>query len=318
MQQVQVGFTMQSAFVPMSIYFETSNIYICPTPNEEEAIPSDFVKFCRYLQEKQTQMPLPDLKIATPVMRPQLVNWLFDMCNFLKFPKKTFFHSLSLVDLYTTRKNVSSDELGLIFVTALFSVAKYDALPIKLSDVQNLCGQKYCKSAILNMERLLLHSVNYKMDNPTPFDFLHILWEVSDYPPYSSSKRNHPVVEASINFLQMMAYDPNFSTSSPSSVAACAFFFARDFCHFAKLWGIKYQKCLMLRRDDVKESALDFVEKMKCCMCSGSQNCCRYKTVQEFVIMINNHLRSKNCNCGSGHNSKKECYWHSNNISCFD
>ncbi|KAL7716253.1 Cyclin [Entamoeba marina] len=285
-QEVQVGFTMQSAFVPMSIYFETTNICIYPTPSEEETIPSDFVKFCRYLQEKQTQMPLPDLKIATPVMRPQLVN--------------------------------CSDELGLIFVTALFSVAKYDALPIKLSDVQNLCGQKYCKSAILNMERLLLHSVNYKMDNPTPFDFLHILWEASDYPPYSSSKRNHPVVDASINFLQMMAYDPNFSTSSPSSVAACAFFFARDFCHFIKLWGIKYQKCLMLRRDDVKESVLDFVEKMKCCMCSGSQNCCRYKTVQEFVIMINNHLRSKNCNCGSGHNSKKECYWHCNNTSCFD
>ncbi|EMD44494.1 cyclin, putative [Entamoeba histolytica KU27] len=140
----------KSAFVPVSLNNYTTTVIIS---EKKKRISPEFQNFCRYLRERQNQMPLPDLTIATPFMRPQLVDWLFKTSEYLHLSKKIIFQTLTLVDLYTTRVVVNSDELGLIFVTSLFSCSKFESTGIKVSDVQKLCNNKYRERDIIGMEK---------------------------------------------------------------------------------------------------------------------------------------------------------------------
>ncbi|ELP85575.1 cyclin-A3-2, putative [Entamoeba invadens IP1] len=304
----------KSAFTPV----ELSIHCVVVEAEKKHKITTELQDFCRYLQIRQTQMPQPNLDIATPFMRPQLVDWLFKTCDFLKFHKKLVFQALTLADSYTTRTPVDGDELGLVFLTSLFSAAKYDAIAIKLNDVLKLCNYKYNNKEVIQMEMKILTSVSYKMDNPTPFDFLCLLWEAVGYPTFVYGKQNHPVVEASVLFLEVMSLDPIFLTNTPSSMAASAFFFARDLCHFTQLWESLQQKCLFLRKSDVKDVALDFVPKMRFCLENAESM--GFKPCADFAHVINAH-RLDHMNCVkhiTSRSSKAMCFWDTNDLRNFD
>ncbi|GAB1221064.1 hypothetical protein ENUP19_0063G0024 [Entamoeba nuttalli] len=306
---------IKSAFIPVTFNDEQVTIV---DKQKKKRISPEFQNFCRYLRERQNQMPLPDLTIATPFMRPQLVDWLFKTSEYLHLSKKIIFQTLTLVDLYTTRVVVNSDELGLIFVTSLFSCSKFESTGIKVSDVQRLCNNKYGKEDIIGMEKKLLESINYKIDNPTSYDFLNILWEAAGYPQYNQEERNHPIIEASIQFLQIMTLDPFYTSNSPSSLAGSAFFFARDFCHFVNLWDMRYQRCLMMKKEEVREVAIDFIPKMQYCVMN--QNKSSFKVCIDFGRMIENHRR-KYCECIKhiqSKNTKPQCFWDNNDVKNFD
>ena len=207
-----------------------------PVPPAGASVPSRLQSFSLYLREREAQRHHPNLSIAVPVGRPQLVDWLFQTCAYLHFNSQMAFQILQLVDLYSTQLPVSSDDFGLLFLTCLFCVAKFDSSGMKVKDVQNLCNQRYQKDAILAMEGDVLQALDYKVDGPTVLDFLNVLWEASNFDPFRTGQPNNPVVDTSLMFVQVMALDPAFAVLPPSLVAAAAFFLARDFCHFSVLW----------------------------------------------------------------------------------
>jgi len=299
----------KSAFIPLS---PGSYVVLSRKPKLTEELQN----YCKYLRERQSKIPSPNLTIATPYMRPQMVDWLYRTCEYLGFSKKLLFQTLSIADLYTTRKSVDSEELGLIFITSLFISAKFDSNCIKLCDLQKLCYNKYSKNEIVNMERTLLESLNYQADHPTAFDFLSVLWEVGGYPKYRMGQINHPIVESSLQFLQIMTMDPFYTVNTPSSLAGSAFLFAREFCHFNNIWDNRYQKCLILKKEDIKAVAMDFVPRMQCCLSSGNTH---FKVCMEFIQMIQNHKqKQEKVKYTQTKTTKTECFWDNFMISNFD
>ena len=323
-----------SAFIPIKLHLESQGVYSFTKEEESKCIirkkthqqehkelvvlhsseestpvhhlcPCDmFMEYCRSLIEKQSFILPADLSIGTPVMRCQFVAWLFNICDYLNYSKKVAFLALSVVDSYTSRINVSSDTLGLIFLTSLFSAAKFESYRIRANDLLAYIGNRYSKEDVLNMEVKIMKSMNYKLDIPTAYDFLMVLFEASNY------KQNNAVINSSITFLQMMAFDPKFTSMSPSSLAASAFYLARDFCHYADLWNCKYQKCLLMKKDEVKDSSKNFIPKMEDCL-RNTVCTCSFKYVQQFFTMIKSHCCKKSVN--QSQHTKKNCYWDSSN-----
>ncbi|ELP84740.1 cyclin, putative [Entamoeba invadens IP1] len=299
-----------SAFVPSS---QKATVL-----EKKRRITPEFQDICRVLREKQTSLPAPDLSIATPFMRPQMVDWLFRTCDYFKFSAKIEFQALCYVDLYSSRRVVNSDELGLLFLTSLILAARYQDIEIGNEAALKMCDGKYSTESIKAMEYKLTNTGFFHPDHPTVFDFLSLLWQAAGYPPYAQDRRNHPIVEASLIFMSVMAIDPVFTTNASSGIASAAFFFARDICHFVNLWDGRYQKCILMRKEDVKEVALDFIPKMQFCLLSKTVP--SFLVCQRFVHLIVAHRQkhehvSKNI---QSKNTKAQCFWDNGDVKNFD
>lgn len=315
MPEIHKSIKMPSAFVPASM--ESEHI-IVTVAIPHKKMSKKLQEYFDYLRERQSHMPVPDLMIATPYMRPLMVDWLYKTCDFLKFSKKTAFQTILLADSYCSQHVVGSDELGLIYVAALFCISKYDAVPIRVSDMQTLCNGKYKKEDILKTESVLLENIKYQVDNPSPVDFLTALWEAFGFSEYQFGMKNHPVVESSIVFLEVMSMDPIYATTRPSALAAVAMCFALDFCHYTDVWDNRLQRCFRMKKSDVKDLVGDFLPKMLNTVNNPSSS--KYKTCQEFSHMIQVH---RMCNSDRGRCSllishcKNSCFWDTGDIKSF-
>ena len=241
----------ESAFIPVSLECENSKVFVHTSTTEitiqttkiTTVTTSDsdrFAEFCKTLRKRQNDIPRPNLCIATPIMRTQFIDWLFQVCEFLKLGQKVAFQALSLIDSYTSRYTITSEELGDGFVSSLLIVIANNGFSdAKVHEVEKFCYEKCNRESVSKMVSRLVDALDHKVNPPTCIDFLEALFHAAHY------QKSHPLIKISMQFLSVMAFDNKFATSLPSSVAAAAFYLARDFCHYKNLWVCSLLKLLI-------------------------------------------------------------------------
>lgn len=132
----------------------------------------------KILREEETiDQPRPDYMESqteiNPRMRAVLIDWLVDVHMKYKLRPETLFLAINILDRFLARKRMSRRRLQLIGVVATLIASKYEEIyPPKISDLVYICDKAYTKVEILDMETIVLNTLEFQLRVPTTVVFL--------------------------------------------------------------------------------------------------------------------------------------------------
>jgi len=113
---------------------------------------------------------------VTNHMRFTLMKWVCKVCSKFKLLPETYYLSVNIIDRFLAMNYVEKEFLQLIGITAMHIAAKFEEVysPSILEWV-HMSANSCKKQQILDMERVILESIQYKLNVPTAIHFLEKL-----------------------------------------------------------------------------------------------------------------------------------------------
>lgn len=127
----------------------------------------------------------PDI---TSGMRSVLVDWLVEVVDEFNLQSTTLYMAVGLVDRFLSVMSVLRGKLQLVGTTAMYIAAKLEEIyPPELVDFAYITDNTYSQTQIVQMERLVLQTLDYHLIAPTSLCFLHHYLQTVSPSPTSSS-----------------------------------------------------------------------------------------------------------------------------------
>uniref|UniRef100_A0A0E0PCN9 Cyclin-like domain-containing protein n=1 Tax=Oryza rufipogon TaxID=4529 RepID=A0A0E0PCN9_ORYRU len=106
-------------------------------------------------------------------MRAILIDWLIEVHHKFELMDETLFLTVNIVDRFLEKQVVPRKKLQLVGVTAMLLACKYEevAVPV-VEDLVLISDRAYTKGQILEMEKLILNTLQFNMSVPTPYVFM--------------------------------------------------------------------------------------------------------------------------------------------------
>lgn len=106
-------------------------------------------------------------------MRAILVDWLIEVHYKFKLMPETLFLTVNLIDRYLDKVDVVRTKLQLVGVTAMLIACKYEEIYApEVRDFVYITDKAYTKEEILQMEFLMLSTLDFCICAPSSFRFL--------------------------------------------------------------------------------------------------------------------------------------------------
>ena len=199
-------------------------------------------------------------------MRAILIDWLIDVHMRFNFKEETLFITIYIIDCYLTLKKIERCNLQLLGVTALFIACKQNEIIFRrIKEYAYITDNAYTESDIINMENIILKTLNFNILFPSSLSFYEIICNnlgfIDDCEKFNLGE-----------FLMQSFYMGANSLKYSSSTIACAasyivmkFFKMKNYqyCYDSKIFNIKDNKDLVIRQNNnypvniIKECAKD-------------------------------------------------------------
>ncbi|CAD8181946.1 unnamed protein product [Paramecium pentaurelia] len=145
-------------------------------------------------------------------MRAILVDWLIDVHAKFKLRDETLYLTISLIDRYLAKEQVTRLRLQLVGVAALFIACKYEEIyPPALKDFVYITDNAYVKSDVLEMEGLILQALDFNICNPTVYQFLSKF--SSELDPKNKALAQY-ILELALVEYKFIVYKPSLITQA--------------------------------------------------------------------------------------------------------
>jgi len=186
-----------------------------------------------YENEKIYLLPEAFLQHQTDIsekMRTILVDWLVEVHRMFKLLNETLFLAIWIVDKFLECKKIKKDQLQLVGITAMLIASKYEEIyPPECSDFVYVSDGAYTKKQILDMERLMLNTLDFKLTAPLSLHFLRRYSKAaeSDYACHNLCKY---LLESSLLIRAV-------HSMSPSLLAATSVYVARVMLNVKDPWN---------------------------------------------------------------------------------
>merc|ERR1719443_606215 len=107
-------------------------------------------------------LPHPDFMETqadiNPRMRAILIDWLVEVHMKYKLRAETLFLSVSILNRFLAKQQVSRRKLQLVGVVSTLIAAKYEEIyPPEINDLVYICDKAYTKNEIMEMEVVVLN-----------------------------------------------------------------------------------------------------------------------------------------------------------------
>ena len=135
---------------------------------------SDLFRF--FLEMETVRSPSPRYMSKqsdiTPKMRTILVNWLVEVHRKFRNKQETLFLAINLLDRFLEKKAVSRSKLQLVGVGSLLIACKYEEIYApEVNELVELTDNAYTRDEILQVECIMLNTLQFDLSVPTPFYF---------------------------------------------------------------------------------------------------------------------------------------------------
>lgn len=150
-----------------------------------------------------------------------LIDWLAEVAVKFKLLTETMFLSVNIIDRFLQYKAVARQKLQLVGVTAMLIASKYEEIYTpEVNDFIWISAKAYTREEMLKMERLILLTLDFNLNIPTPLHFLRRFSKAarSDSKIHTLSKY---LTELSLLEYKMLKYPP-------SIIAAAAVYISRS------------------------------------------------------------------------------------------
>ncbi|KAG8001124.1 G2/mitotic-specific cyclin-B2, partial [Nibea albiflora] len=151
----------------------------------------------------------------TERMRALLIDWLVQVHSRFQLLQETLYLTVAVLDRFLQVQPVSRRKLQLVGVTAMLVACKYEEMYApEVGDFAYITDNAFTKSQILEMEQVVLRTLNFELGRPLPLHFLRRASKVA-----SSDVERHTLAKY---LMELTLLDYDMVHYRPSEIAAAS------------------------------------------------------------------------------------------------
>ncbi|KAE8690996.1 putative cyclin-B3-1 [Hibiscus syriacus] len=157
----------------------------------------------------------------TPRTRGILINWLIEVHLKFDLMQETLYLMVNLLDQYLSEVQIKKNEMQLVGLTTLLLASKYeDFWHPRVKDLISISAEAYTSEQMLNMEKLVLKTLKFRLNVPTPYVFMLRFIKAAQ----SDTKLEH----LAFYLIDLCLVEYEALKFKPSLLCASAIYVARD------------------------------------------------------------------------------------------
>ncbi|KAG7540244.1 Cyclin-like [Arabidopsis thaliana x Arabidopsis arenosa] len=166
----------------------------------------------------------------TEKMRAILIDWLIEVHDKFELLNETLFLTVNLIDRFLSKQAVARKKLQLVGLVALLLACKYEEVSVPIvEDLVVISDKAYTRNDVLEMEKIMLSTLQFNMSLPTQYPFLKRFLKAAQ-----SDKK----LEILASFLiELALVDYEMVRYPPSLLAATAVYTAQCTIHGFSEWN---------------------------------------------------------------------------------
>ncbi|EFH45335.1 CYCB2_2 [Arabidopsis lyrata subsp. lyrata] len=166
----------------------------------------------------------------TDKMRAILIDWLIEVHDKFELMNETLFLTVNLIDRFLSKQAVARKKLQLVGLVALLLACKYEEVSVPIvEDLVVISDKAYMRNEVLEMEKIMLSTLQFNMSLPTQYPFLKRFLKAAQ-----SDKK----LEILASFLiELALVDYEMVRYPPSLLAATAVYTAQCTIHGFSEWN---------------------------------------------------------------------------------
>ncbi|XP_009591706.1 G2/mitotic-specific cyclin-2-like isoform X1 [Nicotiana tomentosiformis] len=163
-------------------------------------------------------------------MRSILIDWLIEVHHKFDLREETLFLTVNLIDRFLEKQSVVRKKLQLVGLVAMLLACKYEevSLPV-VDDLVVISDKAYTRKEVLEMEKLMLNTLQFNMSLPTPYVFMRRFLKAAQ------SDRKLELLSFFLIELCLVEYE--MLKFPPSFIAAAAIYTAQCTLYGVKQWS---------------------------------------------------------------------------------
>nr|GMD26040.1 G2/mitotic-specific cyclin-2-like [Ipomoea batatas] len=167
-------------------------------------------------------------------MRAVLIDWLIEVHNKFELREETLFMTVNLIDRFLEKQTVMRKKLQLVGMVSMLLACKYEETAVpSVSDFIYISGEAYTRKEVLDMESLMLKTLQFKLSVPTPCVFMRRFLKAAE-----SDKKLELL---SFFLIELCLVEYEMLKCSPSLLAAAAVYTAQCTLYGVKQWSKTFE-----------------------------------------------------------------------------
>ncbi|XP_042507385.1 G2/mitotic-specific cyclin-2-like isoform X2 [Macadamia integrifolia] len=178
-------------------------------------------------------------------MRAILIDWLIEVHYKFELMDETLFLTINLIDRFLAQQAVVRKKLQLVGVTAMLLACKYEEVSVPVvEDLILISDKAYTRKEVLDMERLMVNTLQFNMSVPTPYAFMRRFLKAAQ----SDRKLellSFFIIELCLVECEMLRFPPSFLAAAAIFTAQCTLNGSRQWTQTCE-WHSNYREDQLL------------------------------------------------------------------------
>lgn len=163
-------------------------------------------------------------------MRSILVDWLVEVQLKFKLMPESLYLTVSCIDRFLTKNQVSRKDLQLVGLAAMFIASKYEEIwAPEIRDLIYISDKAFHRDEIISMEKMMLNTLGFHLTVPTGYLFLQRFLKVTNADK-NVSMLSHYLLELTLVEYKMLRFPY-------SKIAAAAVYTANKNLNKSEYWS---------------------------------------------------------------------------------
>nr|GMD58217.1 G2/mitotic-specific cyclin-2-like [Ipomoea batatas] len=167
-------------------------------------------------------------------MRAVLIDWLIEVHHKFELREETLFLTVNLIDRFLEKQTVMRKKLQLVGMVSMLLACKYEETAVPgVSDFIYISGEAYTRKEVLDMESLMLKTLQFKLSVPTACVFMRRFLKAAE-----SDKKLELL---SFFLIELCLVEYEMLKCSPSLLAAAAVYTAQCTLYGVRQWSKTFE-----------------------------------------------------------------------------
>ncbi|XP_073133993.1 cyclin-B2-3-like [Henckelia pumila] len=168
-------------------------------------------------------------------MRGILIDWLIEVHYKFELMEETLYLTVNLIDRFLALQSVVRKKLQLVGVTAMLLACKYEEVSVPVvEDLILISDRAYCRKEVLDMEKLMINTLQFNLSVPTPYVFMRRFLK--------AAQSDKTLELLSFFTIELCLVESAMLKFSPSLLAAAAIYTAQCALNGFRQWSKTLEK----------------------------------------------------------------------------
>ncbi|KAL0739483.1 hypothetical protein Bca4012_015693 [Brassica carinata] len=157
----------------------------------------------------------------TDKMRAILIDWLIEVHDKFELMNETLYLTVNLIDRFLSKQAVVRKKLQLVGLVALLLACKYEEVSVPIvEDLVVISDKAYTRNDVLEMEKIMLNTLQFNMSLPTQYPFLKRFLKAAQADKKLEMLASFLIELALVDY-EMLRYPPSLLAASAVYTAQC-------------------------------------------------------------------------------------------------